>query len=145
MARPVVLALGSPVDIIRMHVTSTEVIVANDFVYDGATGYAYAMSSASSASIFIGIALDSSASGETDDIAVAQRALVVCDCTDASYYVGAGLKYSHTNAVSDDSSANTIAWCASNAASGASRLKILVDVLKLGGSDGSNFETYTAT
>jgi len=145
MARPTILALASPVDQVRMHVTSTEVIVANDLVYDGATGYAYAMSTASSASVFIGIALDSSASLETDDIAVAQKALVVMDCADASYYVGAGLTYSHSMGLTDDGSENTIAWCASNAASGASRVKALIDVMKLGGSDGSNFETYTAT
>jgi len=142
MARPVVLALGDPTDILRWHVTSTEVIVANDFVYEAGTGYIYAMSEAQSCSSLVGIALDSSASGETDDIAVAKRALVVCDCADASYYVGAGLTYSHSMGVKDDAGANTIAWCASNAASGASRLKILIDVLKLGGSDASNFETY---
>jgi len=142
MARPVVLNLGDPCDALRFHVTSTEVIVANDFVRQGATGYAYAMSEEANASTFIGLAIDSSASGETDDIMIAQRALVVCDCANASYYIGAGLKYSHSMGVTDDAGANTIAWVASNAASGAVRAKIFLDVLKLGGSNSSNYEDY---
>jgi len=127
-------------DVFRYHVTSTEVITKYDFVRNGGTGYAYQMSAASQSSKFAGIALVDSEAEETDDIAVCHRCIVDVDCRAASYTVSDPLRLSSSNYLEPDGGANTIAWAAENS-SGKTRLKVLINGFKLGGTDTTNFKT----
>ena len=129
MAQPVILAYDVK-DVLRAPVTSTEVIVKGDLVKLKSTGYIYAVDAATNDITFVGLALDSSATAETTEVAFAFKCIAEIDATSASYRVGAGLLWTSDNTVADDAGANTLCWVAKNTTS-ASRIEILVDAPKL--------------
>jgi len=95
-------------------------------VHVTASGYIYKVDAATNDVTFAGLALDSSATTETTDVAFAFRCFAEIDCTSASYRVGSGLKYSAANSLTDDDGSNTFCWSADNTSS-ASRIKVFID------------------
>ena len=125
MAQPVILAYDVK-DVLRAPITSTAVITKGDLVDVTASGYIYKMDAAGDDATFVGLALDSSATAETTEVAFAYKCIAEIDALSASYRVGAGLKYSAANSLVDDGGANTICWVAKNTTA-ATRINILVD------------------
>ena len=128
MVQPVILTYDTK-DTFAFNITSTETIVAGDLCI-ASGGYVYKMDGATYAATFAGLALDSSASGETTDVAVAWKCVAEIDVGSASYRIPAGLKYTSANTLVDDAGSNTVAWVAENTSS-ATRLRVLVNALEL--------------
>ena len=130
MVQPVLLKYDE-VDIVRMGVTSTEVLTKGDLIHAG-TGHAYQVDAATNQLTFVGLALDSSADGDTDDIAVVVKGIAEIDATSASYRVPDGLTWTSSNALVDDGGADTFGWVAEGTSS-ATRIKFMFDARILSG------------
>ena len=131
MAQPVLLAFDyDPLWHGRAPVTSTEVITKGDLVDITASGYIYKMDAKTDDATFVGAALDSSASGETDYVAFSPKCILEIDVADASYRIGNGLRYTSANTLVDDGGSNTICWAYKNTTS-ATRIPVLIDAPKL--------------
>lgn len=130
MAQPVVLLEGDgKTDRSLYRVKSSTVITVGDLVY-ASNSYVYKATQATLDAKFAGVALDSSASGDTDDVVVLKKGVVEVDATTATYHAGLGLAIAGTNSVADDGGANTIGWVHQYKA-GASRIAMEFDVIAL--------------
>ncbi len=109
------------IDKIAFPVTSTQTITVGDAVF--ASTYIYPCTTGTNDSKFVGFAMDSSASGDSEDVVVATKGYVEIDVASASYRIPAGLSFSATNTLSDDGGSNTVAWVAQNTSS-ATRLLV---------------------
>jgi len=141
LPQPVLLKYNE-VDILRFQVTSTEVITKGDLLRntaaaDTTSGYVYLIDAATNQLSFVGLALDSSADGDTDDIAVVVKGIAEIDATTASYRVPDGLVWTSSNTVVDDGGVNTLGWVAEGTGS-ASRIKFMFDARILSGAFGNN-------
>ena len=133
MVQPVILAYN-PVDVIEVPITGTEVIVAGDLVKCSSSGYIYAMTSATNAdSTFVGVAIDSSTTDETEVVTVATKCELEIDATSASYRVGAQVEWTSDNAVVARAT-TTLGWVTDQTGSAvATRIKIRLDSFLMSG------------
>ena len=125
MAQPVIL-IHDPIYNGNAPITSTEVIAKGDLVDITSSGYIYKMDAAGDNDTFVGVALDASASGETDNVTFSPKCIVEIDTTSADYLVGNGLKYTSANTLVDDGGADTIGWAWEHKSS-ATRLNVFID------------------
>ncbi len=130
--QPTILAYNEK-DVLQAPITGTEVIVAGDLVDVTSSGYIYKMDASGDDATFAGLALDSSATGQTARVAFVTRCLAEVDCTAMSAYLGKPLKWADSNKVNTGSTgSNVICWAADYYTGSNTRIKVLVDAVALG-------------